>query len=106
MFMRMTSEALRAYPPTALTKTTVTGTSSAAIAIGSAGFHLFGVESSANTGVYVLFGASDVAAASSANGLKLAPGDSLERYIPTSVTHYRVIAVGSNEVFYIGKTGD
>lgn len=104
---RILGESLRAYPPTAVTKTTAATTSSAAVAIGGSGFYLFGCEASSNSGLFVLFGTSAVAAASSSNGLKLAPGDSIERYVPPSITHYRVIRAGAaDDVFFAAKTGD
>jgi hypothetical protein len=104
--MGIEAEALKAYPPVP-TKNTAGAASSAAIAIGGTGFYMFGVEDSTSDGVYVLFGTSAVAPASAANGLHLAAGEKIERYIDgVNVTHFRVIRKTADEVFFHGKTGD
>lgn len=104
--MAIDYEAQRAYPPRP-TKNTAGAASSNAIAIGGTGFYMFGVEESTSDGVYVLFGLSDVAAASAANGLHIAAGEKIERYIDSARdTHYRIIRKTADEVFFHGKTGD
>jgi hypothetical protein len=106
--MSIEAEALKPYAPTTVTKTTITDTSSSAIAIGGTGYYMFGVEDSAGDGVFVLFGTSAVSAATSANGLHINCGEKIERWIDgTVVTHYRAIRKGAtSEVFFHCKTGD
>lgn len=105
--MGIEAEALRPLAPTALTKTTAATASTSAVAIGGTGFYMFGVEDSTSDGVYVLFGTSAVAAASSSNGLHLAAGEKIERYVDgVNVTHFRVIRKTADEVFFHCKTGD
>lgn len=105
--MGIEAEALKPFAPTSITKTTAPVASTAAIAIGGTGFYLFGVEESTSDGVFVLFGTSAVAAASAANGLHIAAGEKIERYIDgVNVTHFRVIRKTADEVFFHCKTGD
>src|SRR5688500_354412 len=100
-------EALRALAPATITKTTAGAASTAAVAIGGTGFYLFGVEGSTSDGAFVLFGTSAVAAASASNGLHLAAGEKIERYVDgVNVTHFRVIRKTADEVFFHAKTGD
>jgi hypothetical protein len=105
--MSIEAEAAKAYPPTTVTKTTAGAASTEAIAIGGTGFYMFGVEGSTSDGAFVRFGTSAVAAASSSNGLHIAAGEKIERYIDgVAVTHFRVIRKTADEVFFHGKTGD
>lgn len=105
--MAIDYEAQRPLAPTTVTKTAAVTASTSATAIGGTGFYMFGVEESTSDGVYVLFGTSAVAAASASNGLHIAAGEKIERYIDgTLVTHFRVIRKTADEVFFHCKTGD
>jgi hypothetical protein len=100
-------ESLKAYPWGAATKTTAATASTAAVAIGGTGFYIFGVEGSTSDGAFVIFGDSTVAAASASNGVHIAAGEKIERYVDgVRYTHFRVIRKTADEVFFHVKTGD
>jgi len=101
-------ESLRVLPPTAVTHTAATGTSTAATAIGGTGYYIFAVTKSAGDGVFVLWGTSTVAAASSSNGFPMSPGDKISFLVDgLTRTHFTVIRNGStSEDFCHCKTGD
>lgn len=99
-------ESLRAYPPTSMTWTTVGAATTADVAIAGTGFHIF--QAGPAAGVWVRFGTVLVADAVVGEGIYLAPGAILERYVPDTVTHMTAIraAGGVSSSIGFGKTGD
>jgi hypothetical protein len=134
--MGLLYEALRAAPPTIVStafpagaawtpqKATINGTSSSAVplTVTSGGFFTVEVESPVvaeatvdenNLGVFIVFGASDVGAATSTNGERINPGQPRTYYFPTHCPgtaapwYFRAIAAGSEDsIVSIRKTGD
>lgn len=81
----------REYVFASQTRTAIGATSSAAVALGTLGLSRE-VMLHATSRCFILFGASDVAAASAAAGhLILEAGERFITRMPTSVTHFRVI---------------
>lgn len=105
--MSILSEGAQPYAPRGTTHLTAAIASSDAIAI-SPGYYVFECTESDGDGVCLIFGGSDVAAASTTNGWILGPGKAMPWYVPPlSMTHFRHIRAGSaNAAFQYAKAGD
>ena len=83
-------------PPRSVTKTSTSGTSTAAVAIGVDGWVTFVAQTEK---CWIVFGASDVAAAD-ANDFPIPVDGKEEWYCPPAVTHFRVIATSSGALHW------
>ena len=87
--MASTVNAERVLAPIAATNTAISGTSTAAVALGVQGFVTM---SAIGVDVYILFGGSDVAAATTSNAFAIPSGGTLNFYVGTpGRTHFRAI---------------
>lgn len=94
--MSDTISAARRMPPTSITKTSTSGTSTAAVAIGASGYFTFVAQTEK---CWIVFGTSTVAAAD-ANDYPIPVDGKEEWFIPPRVTHFRVIATSSGALHW------
>lgn len=94
------ADGTRAYNLAAATRTATSSTSSAAVAFGALG-ESREVMLTASERCFVVFGASDVAAASGTDAavLPIEAGEKWHLKLPAGVTHYRVIRDSVDGVF-------
>ena len=95
----------RAYNYGAATRTAFSSTSSAAVALGALSAERE-IMITATARCFLVFGASDVAAAdgTAATNLPIEPGEKFHIRLPAGVTHYRVIRDTSDGVLNMFPT--